>query len=279
MLLLPSQALAYAVHISAAERAAGRPTPETAQHAAELLCELGYVALTAAPESVVPSSLVSNAASRAGIELRGMLSRLENVGFDPHEDSFTFSEICHRSTRRYDMRFSRRRARSAPWRPVSAAVAAWIAPVLEAAEVQRPLRPVLEGVVTSLPGAPVQAFHMDGQHGFNAIVPLVDVGAHGTGTEFWPGSHRDASVAAAAMRGPLVCPASQEVVQPKLGAGDVLLYDYRVVHRGPANQGPHERPLYYSAYAGDTWNFPEERLAAVERRQRMFGVRKALGLA
>ena len=86
-------------------------------------------------------------------------------------------------------------------------------------------------------------------------------------------------VAAAAMRGALVCPASQEVVQPKLGAGDVLLYDYRVVHRGPANQGPHERPLYYSAYAGDTWNFPEERLAAVERRQRMFGVRKALGLA
>lgn len=276
IVLLPLAAAAYAVKISAAECAAGRPLPATAQQAAAVLCDLGYVVLSGS-SGVLPPSLIGSAETRAGADLQGMLSRLKGLGFDPSSDSFSFSEIVHRSPQRYDLRLSRRRARSAPWKAVSASVADWVQPVLAAAEAER-LRPVIEGVVTSLPGSVTQAFHMDGQHGFNAIVPLVDVGAHGTGTEFWPRSHRDESIAAAALAGPLVCAATQEVVQPKLRAGDVLLYNYRVVHRGPENQGPHIRPLYYSAYAADTWNFPQESLAGMERRQKLYRVKKALRL-
>ena len=277
-MLVPLVAAAYTVKISAAECAAGRPLPATAAAAAAILGDLGYVVLTAT-RGVLPPSLVCSAEARAGEELQGMLSRLESLGFDPSSDSFSFSEIVHRSGLRYDLRLSRRRARSAPWRAVSTAVAAWAMPVLAAAEAEVTPRRRTEGVVTSLPGSETQAFHMDGAHGFNAIVPLVDVGTHGTGTEFWPGSHRDASIRTEALGGGLACLATQEIVQPKLGAGDVLLYNYRVVHRGPENAGPHARPLYYSAYVGDTWNFPQESLAGVERRQRLFRVRKALGFA
>ena len=67
------------------------------------------------------------------------------------------------------------------------------------------------------------------------------------------------------------------VVQPRLRAGDVLLYDYRVVHRGPANPGPQDRPLFYSVWAGAASrgdaNFPRRSLAELEQRTRLFGLR------
>ena len=59
-------------------------------------------------------------------------------------------------------------------------------------------------------------------------------------------------------------------MQPSLDAGDLLLYDYRIVHHGVANPGPHHRPVYYSAWAdplgeGDGYNFPRRSLAELER--------------
>ena len=74
--------------------------------------------------------------------------------------------------------------------------------------------------------------------------------------------------------------AKDDLLQPDdLCAGDVLLYDYRVVHRGPANDGPRARPIFYSVWAdpgsaGDGYNFPERSLADLERRASLFGLRE-----
>ena len=150
------------------------------------------------------------------------------------------------------------------------------------------------GTLTSLPGAAAQRFHTDGTlpGSFNVLLPLVDVSVLGTGTEFWTGSHLDPRVAELARSGELAVtdaselPVSDErtdggagaIVKPEgLTAGDVLVYDYRVVHRGPANPGPADRPIFYSVWAdpksaGDHHNFPSRSLAERERNAALFGL-------
>ena len=102
----------------------------------------------------------------------------------------------------------------------------------------------MEGVLTSLPGAPHQRFHQDGplKGSYNCFVPLVDVSAQKSGTEFWVGSHLHPAVPQLSQSGELGVAEAEElkkiagdpdakIVQPPLGAGDVLIYQYPVVHR------------------------------------------------
>ena len=87
-------------------------------------------------------------------------------------------------------------------------------------------------------------------------MPLVDVGTQKTGTEFWQASHTNPDVAPLVLSGALGVEDSAQlalvaaddsvtIVQPDLSAGDMLLYDYRVIHRGPANPTGEARPIYY----------------------------------
>ena len=307
-------ATAHVISISAAEIRAGRPLPDTARRAAGLLNELGFVAFTSegAESGLVPKRLVETAASAAATELDVMLARVAAVGIEPSDDSFSFAEVVHRSRRRYDQRLDLRRD---PWEALGHATAAWSTPVLAAAGLDDP-EPAVNGLITSLPGAATQRFHSDGALGgtYNVIVPLVDTAAALTGTEFWPRSHEDASAAAyaeALLEQPVedaeadVKASRREVVQPRLRAGELLLYDYRVIHRGPANAGPSSRAIFYGAWAsaasaGDgcaqptprsrrctvgarrcvtvssrlrRYNFPRRSLGEIEQRHRLFGLR------
>ena len=60
IVLTPLAAAAYAVKISAAEVVAGRPLPATAQHAAAVLCDLGYVVLSASRGVLLPRLVMEN---------------------------------------------------------------------------------------------------------------------------------------------------------------------------------------------------------------------------
>lgn len=251
----------HVISISAAELKAGRPLPDTARRAAGLLNELGFVAFTteSAESGLVPKCLVERAAAAAATELDDMLARVAAVGIEPSDDSFSFAEVVHRSRRRYDLRLDLRRTPpTAPWEALGHAAAAWSTPVLAAAGIDE-LEPAVHGLITSLPGAANQRFHSDGARGsYNVIVPLVDTAEARIGTEFWPRSHEDLSAAAEA-QALLEQPAEaaeaavqasrREVVQPRLRAGELLLYDYRVIHRGPANAGPSSRAIFYGAWA------------------------------
>jgi ectoine hydroxylase-related dioxygenase (phytanoyl-CoA dioxygenase family) len=116
------------------------------------------------------------------------------------------------------------------------------------------------GVIMSFAGSVNQMKHSDGDHlhddkqlpshCLNVFVPLVDLTAPIGPTEFWPTSHTDWET-----------PLPPVTVLAK--AGQALLFDYRLKHRGLANHTPDVRPLVYITYAKkwfkDRWNFSATR--------------------
>lgn len=115
------------------------------------------------------------------------------------------------------------------------------------------------GCMLSLPGSEAQPYHQDGPHlhknhlpvhALNVFVPLVDLRVANGPTEFIPDSHRNYDV-------------DRHPVQFELNAGQCLLFDYRVKHRGIANRSDRPRPVLYFTYAKpffvDEANFSEKR--------------------
>ena len=114
---------------------------------------------------------------------------------------------------------------------------------------------------TNLPGSETQPVHADiGQlwpnlehahpaYGLVVNVPVVDMGPENGSTELWPGTHLDTSIAIqdgnirvaadrlAAQR------AVAAPVQPVVHAGDVLIRDVRMWHRGMTNRSDRPRPM------------------------------------
>ena len=87
-------------------------------------------------------------------------------------------------------------------------------------------------------------------YAINVFMPLVDVDGTNGPTEFIPRSHRHGYP-----KGP-VKPARVD-----LKAGDALLFDFRVVHRGAGNTGDLPRPVLYTVlcrpWFRDTVNWPQ----------------------
>jgi len=119
-------------------------------------------------------------------------------------------------------------------------------------------RPVLQeldraGCVISMPGAPDQLYHQDGEVSglVNAFVPLVPLTEQNGGTEFKPGTHA-------------VNCKQDATVKPLASSGEIILFDYRILHRGCANHDVKPRPVAYMTYASpgvrDNFNFPERSL-------------------
>ena len=127
-------------------------------------------------------------------------------------------------------------------------------------------------IVNATPGSADQGWHADGGHlnlqaheechCFNVFVPLVDVDVALGPTELRPGSHyltRNLApmMLAAKARGKLRKP-----VMPLLRAGDALLFDYRILHRGRANISDVDRPILVMTFAKRTFkdrlNFPSK---------------------
>ena len=112
--------------------------------------------------------------------------------------------------------------------------------------------------------APEQHFHADGRERgiVNVFVPLVDVPASMGPTHFRRGSHAWDHDSPYLTREQRRAQEGAEDVVPELRRGSVLMYDYRVFHRGGANLTGKRRPVAYVMYARDgtedTWNFPDE---------------------
>src|SRR5262245_58498998 len=107
------------------------------------------------------------------------------------------------------------------------------------------------GVVCSLPSAPTQHCHYDGgilfpSSGFDRLlpatavtvgIPLVEMNEfHGT-TALWLGSHRDPDRAS-----------REEAIEPVVGEGSCMLWDFRLYHGGTPNRSAEQRPLLYLTY-------------------------------
>jgi len=110
----------------------------------------------------------------------------------------------------------------------------------------QPLRgvtaPPIAGCVVSMPAASAQEWHSDGaEEGlYNVFVPLVPLTPRNGPTELRPGSH---------LWGGNTWGHVAPRLAPLLGAGDVLIFDYRLRHRGLANNSSRQRAVAYVTYA------------------------------
>ena len=267
------------------------PTCAEASAAAAVLRHDGVVVLKCeALEAHAPPS------DNAEAILQGLMTRMNDLGMDV-DQRFSFAEICHRSPRRYDVHLGAGKSESA----FSTLFNALVKPVLalcggeagaggsgasadEGGGSPSDVRIIRDGLVTSLRGASAQPFHADGSnHGlFNAFLPLVAVSTQGT--EFWIGSHADEGAARRLKRegsGEYVGESlledesvARRISAPALKRAEgIVLFDYRVIHRGRAHDGSHAvRPVFYRVYAldddteEDTHNWPARSLDDVTRR-------------
>ncbi|GMI35969.1 hypothetical protein TeGR_g1520 [Tetraparma gracilis] len=114
------------------------------------------------------------------------------------------------------------------------------------------------------PSSRAQRFHQDNtRRGLTFLVPLVDVPLRRGPTELLLGSHeltcasRGSAAALRELPGslPRVARASDRRAPP-LRAGDVLVYDCRVLHRGLANRDKVARPVLVLRFDEEGWGPP-----------------------
>ena len=241
------------------------------------LCARGF---TVVEEPILDGPRVDRLAQACSGRLHSLLAAIADIGYDPLEQSYTFAEVSHRQRKRWDMRPDFEEDIACDWVALCDAAVATATPIIREALGEGVVPRVdMTGAVISRPGCAAQSFHADAtqshfdaaaarpQHRlFTAFVPLVDVCEDGDGTQFWSGSHigdelerarRGISGDGELQNAPLEAPGC-----PK---GGMILFDYRVLHRGLPNTGPgRERPVAYAVLstdgATDQANFEQQSL-------------------
>eukprot|EP00980_Cylindrotheca_fusiformis_P007480 scaffold1549_cov105-Cylindrotheca_fusiformis.AAC.9 len=145
---------------------------------------------------------------------------------------------------------------------------------------------VYMGLISSFPNSDDQPWHQDGTalfpdappdlidqlppYAINIFIPLRDLDEEMGLTEFWLASHCNDEARMALLEGQSVDMSNElihknrNIIGPKLMAGDALIYDYRICHRGTSNISTSRRPMLYLMYARPWFkehlNFGTERL-------------------
>lgn len=235
---------------------------------ASRLREDGFAVLSAGADggSTLDSELCARVSEECHERLETLLAAADDAGCNIFEQQYSFSQICHRKPRRWDMRMPQ----SAAWDELCERAVDQAAPVLRAlcdaeTDGSSPFlahpRVVMRGLVVSRQGAEEQSFHADGDGRlFNIFVPLVDIEADGDGTQFWPGSHKRTLDAHEVLALPQDDAAMAQMESPACPAGGAIIFDYRTIHRGRANDS-RERAVAYIVVAvdettDDVSNFP-----------------------
>ena len=131
-------------------------------------------------------------------------------------------------------------------------------------------------LVMSTPGSPEQGWHADGGHVsvhehlpchcFNIFIPLTDVTTDKGPTEVRPATHFITRNLAPMMLAAKARKTLQSPIVPVLSVGDILLFDYRLLHRGKANVSDTDRRILVLTVAKpwfkDVLNFPSRSLGA-----------------
>ena len=228
----------------------------------------GYTVL---PSPIISASHADRLATTCGARLSSLLAEAREIGYDPTEQSYQFSEICHRERMRWDLRIKS----DDSWQKMCEAAMAAATPLIREASAfgdgrsEFAPRLAMSGAVVSRTGARMQRFHADASEEhfaaaaadpsirlFTCFVPLVDIAADGDGTQFWPGSHfgegLDAARRGIASDGRLKWERDNAhtdeppppVESPACPKGGMIAFDYRVLHRGLPSIG-RDRPVAY----------------------------------
>ena len=246
------------------------------RHATELR-DVGFTVVHAK----IDLSLVQSARIEAQSALEELLVQIDaSLGPPPEtkysDAAFSFREIVHRAKRRYDFPNDRLCFSKVCEQAIDIAITVITAlhdlPLqpedcdLRTSWARRALpctpRCIMKGTVVSLPGATAQNFHADGSpmhfalaakaprfRLFQVFFPLVDIEKDGIGTQFWPCSHlsqrerefwwwKGNNDMLKADR-----KAMASMSAPAMPAGSIIIFDYRLVHRGLPNTGACARPI------------------------------------
>lgn len=287
--LLSSVSASTALHI---------PAATLHQHALELR-DKGFTVIN---DSGIDRQLIQNAAVSCSAEFDRMRENVARLGIDPNEDLFAFSEIVTRHRKRYGFQPQGPSAWTELVDEAVRSVASPVIETLHTlppheddipekapeltgwARHLLPAQPVVEHVdcIISQLGAKAQGFHPDAgdthiklarlnaRHRlFNVFCPLTDLQEDGDGTMFWPRSHHRSGVdrfnAAIKRSGALEADAlaMSEMAVPACKAGGVILFDFRLLHRGMPNTGG-ERAIAHAVlstgFATDPLTFPSTSL-------------------
>ncbi|GAX12664.1 hypothetical protein FisN_13Lh136 [Fistulifera solaris] len=129
-------------------------------------------------------------------------------------------------------------------------------------------------LVLALPGSKEQSWHADGGHVdlqhhqpchcLNIFIPLLDLTSDLGPTELRPGTHLHTRNLVPLMLAAKARKTLQAPTTPLLQCGDVLVFDYRILHRGLANVSQQNRPILVltvaQAWFKDVLNFPARSL-------------------
>ena len=230
-----------------------------AEDAARSLRDEGFCVVRAGGAQI-SDRVLERCRTAASARLSDLLARVGRRGVDlwpAASEPFRYLELVHREgTGRYDMPL--------PWcvdgqvGDVSLPAAAETAFGELHSAMDGVARPVISalwpvsaemraGCVISEPGALAQPSHRDGPDGLVTVfAPLTAFVPRNGPTELSPSTHRGGD--------------DSSSLAPLLQPGDVLLFDYRCLHRGLANQGNARREVAYAVYSRqgvrDIQNFP-----------------------
>ena len=197
--------------------------------------------------------MVDKAAEAVEAWATHVLKVVDTLGLSDELENRGFAEFKTRHTGRYDLQvpeFKSEELKSltggaAPWTPLVSQILGKDSVLLHA------------GVMLSLPGSHMQPWHQDGPHlnykkhepchSLNVFVPLVDVDKANGGTEMVPTTHILGQSGFDGEPGDKLKPV---VILPK--AGEAILFDYRLKHRGLANNSTAARPVVYLTYASSS---------------------------
>eukprot|EP00299_Pterocystis_sp_00344_P012930 c6275_g1_i1.p1 GENE.c6275_g1_i1~~c6275_g1_i1.p1 ORF type:complete len:369 (+),score=63.30 c6275_g1_i1:1-1107(+) len=174
-------------------------------------------------------------------------------------DNFAFLEIGSRGGNRFDLLFRAddplvsQFAWNAPWIPL-------ITHFLGHPSTLH----CLSSIIYSLPLAPNQSWHSDGPHlsasqihngpasppyAICVFLPLIDLSPTVGFTQFWPTSHKSDGLIGFGSAAELLGATVDGIV----GAGDCVIYDYRLMHRGMGNFSDIVRPVLQFVYHVDSY--------------------------
>jgi len=268
-------------------------------HAARQLRDRGFVVL---PSVGISPERVEQVRQEVEKRFSGLLDDVDKLGIDPVQQQYRFSEIATRQKNRWDLRIKQSNDDAPLLTSLCQDAAALATPVIEKLHTLLPRRtddagwrglqglgaaqPKLDslGAIVSLQGAKPQRFHSDASKRhfalasalprhrlFNVFVPLVDIAEDSYGPQFWPGSHLERT---RMTRYRQVLSRSTHVEDdprtmlameaPACQAGGLIIFDYRILHRGLANSAIFVRPVAYAVLstggARDTVKFPSNSL-------------------
>ena len=234
-----------------------------ARDAARSLRDEGFCVVRAGGEQI-SDRILESCRGVASARLSDLLARVGRRGVDLWPDAsepFRYMELVHREgTGRYDMPLpwcidgqtgdvSLPVADEAAFGELHDAMDCVARPVVGAlwAEQAVSAETPRAGCVISEPGALAQPSHRDGPDGLVTVfAPLTAFVPRNGPTELSPSTHRGGD--------------DSSSLAPLLQPGDVLLFDYRCLHRGLANEGNSRREVAYAVYARDgvrdVQNFP-----------------------